>query len=62
VTDDPAVFAAAVVGLLENEAGARKTGDRAARWAREEFNWEASVDGTLAWYDELRSAAGSSTQ
>jgi len=62
VTDVPAEFAAGVVAMLEDEAGNRTSGGRAARWARQEFNWEASVDGALAWYDELCSAARSSAQ
>ena len=55
-TDDPRAFAAAVVRLLRDRDHAARTGQRAARWVRSQFDAEADARGAVGAY----AAAGSS--
>jgi len=55
----PEAFAAGILGMLDDPAGARRIGDAAYRLAETKYSYEAYVDRTRQAYAHLGSARGS---
>jgi len=54
--DDPASYAAALAGLLEDPARQREMTERGPALVRESFSWEREAEGLVRLYDDLLGA------